>query len=166
MEYKLTGDNGKKRNIFREEIEKIIKEEHIERNRFHEFSKLKYDEVIQKFYYSFCDYKQFFTTTVTLSYRRLHFRSTLDHYAVAGLWSVNWDWEEYLSAIKSSMPSNDGQKLFLLLEEGWVYEGYADEMFRILKKIDYHMNFFIISNQFDWFINHDYIEEGAEMYCR
>lgn len=166
MEYKLTGDNGKKCNIYREEIENIIKEEHIERNRFHEFSKLKYDEVIRKFYYSFCDYKQFFTTTITLSYRRLHFRSTLDHYAVAGLWSVNWDWEKYLSAIKSSLPSNDGQKLFLLWEEGWVYEGYADEMFRILKKIDYHMNFFIISNQFDWFISHDYIGESAVMYCR
>lgn len=50
MEYKLTGDNSKKSNmIFRNEIEKILKKEHIKRNRFHEFSKFKYDEVIHKF---------------------------------------------------------------------------------------------------------------------
>ncbi len=167
MEYKLTGDNTKKSNmIFREEIEKIIKEEHITRNRFHEFSKLKYDEVIHKFYYSFCDYKQFSTAIVTLSYRRLHFRSTLDHFVVAGLNGKKWNWEEYLSAINSSLPTNVEQKLFLLLEEGWVYEGYTDEMFKILKKIDYHMNFFILSNQFNWFIAHDYIDECAWMYRR
>ena len=166
MEYKLTGDNSKKQNVFRNEIEKIIKEEHIDRKRFHEFSKDKFDEVIRKFYYSFCDHTRFFTTTVTLSYRRLHFRNNIDYFAVASLWSANWDWEDYLGEIKSSLSSYVGQKLFLLLEEGWVYEGYADEMFQILKKIDYHMNFFILSNQFNWFIAHDYIEECALMYCR
>lgn len=167
MEYKLTGDNTKKSNmIFREEIEKIIKEEHVERTRFHEFSKYKYNEIIHKFYYFFCDYKQFSATKVTLSYRRLHFRSTLDHYVVAGLNEKNWNWEEYLSTINSSLPTNVEQKLFLLLEEGWVYEGYADEIFLILKKLDFHINFFVLSNRFDWFIAHDYIDECAWMYCR
>ena len=37
----------------RNEIEKIIKEQKIDRQQFHEVSKFKYEDVIQKLYYSF-----------------------------------------------------------------------------------------------------------------
>ena len=54
---------------------------------------------------------------------------------------------------------NTDQKLFLILSDGWVYEGYVDEIFKVLNKIDSHIEFFILSKKFDWFIVHDYIEE-------
>lgn len=46
----------------RDEIEEIIKEENIDRKKFHEFSKLRYQDIINKFYYSFCDHKIFLLT--------------------------------------------------------------------------------------------------------
>ena len=42
------------------EIEEIIKEKNIDRTRFYEYSKNKYDKIIKNFYYSFVDYKYFY----------------------------------------------------------------------------------------------------------
>ena len=53
MEYRLDGKNGEKSHFYRDEIEEIIKEENIDRNRFAEFSKFQYDNIIKKFYYAF-----------------------------------------------------------------------------------------------------------------
>ena len=39
------------------EIEEIVKEKNIVRNRFYEYSKNKYQQVINRFYYSFVEHK-------------------------------------------------------------------------------------------------------------
>ena len=51
-----TGWMGKQKKAYkflRDDIEKIIKEEKIDRSRFQEFSKIKFHEIIKNFYYAF-----------------------------------------------------------------------------------------------------------------
>ena len=59
----------------RDEIEEIIKEENIDRNRFYEFSKFDYTNIIKRFYYAFANYEQY--PKIELSYCWLHFRENL-----------------------------------------------------------------------------------------
>ena len=40
----------------RNEIENTIKEENIDRSKFHEVSKFSYESILRKFYYTFFDY--------------------------------------------------------------------------------------------------------------
>ena len=59
----------------RAEIEEIIKEKSIDRKRFCEYSKTNYQKIINRFYYTFVDYKKY--PKVELSYCWLHFRQEL-----------------------------------------------------------------------------------------
>ncbi len=59
----------------RDEIEEIIKEKSIDRKRFCEYSKTNYQKIINRFYYTFVDYKKY--PKVELSYCWLHFRQEL-----------------------------------------------------------------------------------------
>ena len=59
----------------RAEIEEIIKEKSIDRKRFYEYSKTNYQKIINRFYYTFVDYKKY--PKVELSYCWLHFRQEL-----------------------------------------------------------------------------------------
>ena len=75
----------------RDEIEEIIKEENIDRKRFGEYSKFKYEDVVKRFYYTFMDYEMF--PKVEMSYCWLKFRNSLqkenDIY-------VNGEWKYFL----------------------------------------------------------------------
>lgn len=95
MEYRL---DGKKADIvLRDDIEKIIKEENIDRSRFQEFSKFKFHEIIKKFYYAFSDYERFSSAAVTLTRKRLHIRRDIDSNVIAGIYVAgNWNWVKYL----------------------------------------------------------------------
>ena len=61
---------------------------------------------------------------------------------------------------------DSSQKLFVILGEGWVYEGYRDELFEILKELTYINDFYIISSKFQWFIAVSYIEDNATIYFK
>lgn len=164
MEYRPDGKNGGKSPFYRDKIEEIIKEENIDRNRFTEFSKFQYDSIIKKFYYTFTDYSHFSSDQVTLTRKRLHIRNCIKWFLIAGIYSAG-NWTEYLEAVKSAIPLKADEKLFLILSEGWVYEGYEDEIFKVLNKTDvWSEDFFIVSPKFDWFIAHDYIDWCAFMY--
>ena len=107
-------------------IEKIIKERNIDRSRFQEFSKFKFHEIIIKFYYAFSDYEHFSSAAVILTHKRLHIRCDIDSNVIAGIYVAgSWNWTEYLKRIKSALTINKNQKLFLIMSEGWVYEGYV-----------------------------------------
>lgn len=150
--------------ILRDEIEKIIKEEQIDRNRFHEFLKFNYEDILKKFYYSFTDYCRFATSEITLSRKRLHIRSSLNCFSIASTYSAD-SWLEYINVIKSALPLIANEKIFLILSTGFVYEGYAQEMFQVLYKMDDWMgDFFIVSSKFDWFVAHDHIDGCTFMY--
>lgn len=146
----------------RDEIEEIIKEENIDRSRFYEFSKFMYQDIINKFYYTFCDYKNFVTDRIRLEYRDLHFRKNLHNYIIAGFLQCA-DWLDYLEKIRTEI-ATDG-KLYLILSEQWVYEGYLNEIITVLSETDcWLQDFYIVSPKFDWFVVHDYIEDCAKTY--
>lgn len=69
----------KKNNVrywSRDEIEQIVKNRHIDRTRFYEYSKTDYERVIKKFYYSFCEYEK--DTDIILDYCWIRFRENLE----------------------------------------------------------------------------------------
>lgn len=145
----------------RDEIERIVKEIGIDRSRFCEFSKLKYEEILKKFYFTFCDNKNFTPSVISFERGGLHFLGDLKSCGIAGVLQSK-DWSDYLNTIKDEIC--DGGKLFLILF-GWVYEGYSNDIFVVLSKAEEWANcFYVVSPKFDWFIVHDYIEECAVIY--
>lgn len=163
MEYKPA--EKKTAAFLRNDIEKIIKEENLDRSRFYEFSKSKYEDIIKKFYYAFSDHNRYTPAILCLERKSLHIRENIKNYAIAGAYAAK-NWEEYVKILKSALPSKTDEKLFLIFA-GWVYEGYADEMLRVLSETDvWIQDFFIVSPKFDWFIAHDNIDFCAFMYYK
>ncbi len=68
-----------------------------------------------------------------------------------------------MKTIKEAIPQNV-QKLFLILCEGWVYEGEIDEMFTVLNEVTFIKDFYIVSSKFDWFIAESDMEDTASIY--
>lgn len=132
------------------EIEEIVKEKNIDRNRFYEYSKNKYQHIINRFYYSFVEHndanhKEHFQ--IVLSYLWLHLRKELNkiyhEYASS-------DWEASLSKIKERLEYDWNKKLFLILSDGWVYEGYIDEILSVLAETDGLIeDFYIVTPEYD-----------------
>lgn len=149
--------------LYRDDIENIVKEANIDRSRFHEFSKFDYEDVLKKFYYSFADYERFATSKVELSHRGLHVRNGFECSVIASWYRVN-TWNEYLHEMKTAIISNGDEKLFFILPTGFVYEGYADEIFHVLGREKHEFDYFIVSSKFDWFAVDDQIEECTFMY--
>ena len=165
MEYKLNGENAKKRTIHRDMIEEAIKTTNIDRNRFHEFSKFKYDEIIRNFYYTFSDHNHHHSSIISLTAKSLHFKDNLDSYVAASFYMEQNSWTDYLNFIKNRLPLNGDGKMYFIVSEGWVYEGYKEEMFQVLSETDVWIaDFFIVSSKFDWFVAHDNIDECASLY--
>ena len=68
-----------------------------------------------------------------------------------------------MKTIKEAIPKN-GQKLFLILCEGWVYEGEINEMFTVLNEVTFIKDFYIVSSKFDWFIAVSDMEDTASIF--
>lgn len=128
------------------EIEEIVKEYRVDRNRFYEYSKIEYLKVLKKFYYSFADYKNY--PDVQLSYVWLNLRKNLKR----KFFQYDTDWLKMLHNVKQYFIRQGSQKLFLILSDGWVYEGYIDEMITVLSEIDGIIeDFYIVTQKFDSF---------------
>ncbi len=89
------------------EIEEIIKEKSIDRKLFYEYSKTKYQKVINRFYYAFADYKKY--PKVELNYCWLHFRQELKEIDCV---SETIGWKYMLAKIKEQL-SYDWNKKFI-----------------------------------------------------
>ncbi|MBO5104832.1 MAG: hypothetical protein J6B74_07220 [Ruminococcus sp.] len=155
-------EKRKKTLWIRDEIEDIVKKENIDRNRFHEFSKSGYIDIIRKFYFVFSDRKNYTPSLIYLSLCYMHFRENLEQYYIDCFFRT-YDWTEYMMTIKNVVPDKN-LKLFLITDEGWVYEGYADEIFQIMNNTSCNYDFYIVSSKFDWFIAVSDIEDNATMY--
>lgn len=131
----------------RAEIEEIIKEKSIDRKLFYEYPKTKYRNIINRFYYAFVDYEKY--PKIELSYCWLHFRQELKE---TGCVSETVGWECMLAKIKESMSYDWNKKLYFILSEGWVYEGYIDNIIDVLNEVDGWLeDFYIVTPQFDKF---------------
>ncbi len=147
----------------RDQIEDVIKERGIDRARFREYSKLKYRSVIRGFNSRFCVGGSS-PSGRSLSFRALRFAPGLERRHIDCFFRTR-DWPRYLDAIKSAVPQ-DEPRLFLLLEEGWVYEGYADELFAVLCECGGCLSdFYILSPKFRWVIAVSSIDDNAVFIC-
>ncbi|TGY95671.1 hypothetical protein E5329_13970 [Petralouisia muris] len=131
----------------RTEIEEIIKEKSVDRKRFYEYSKTKYQKIINEFYYAFADHKKY--PKVELNYCWLHFRQELKKIDCI---SETIGWECMLAKIKERLSYDWNKKVYLILSDGWVYEGYIDNIIDVLEEVDGLLeDFYIVTPQFDKF---------------
>lgn len=142
----------------RDEIEEIIKEENIDRKRFHEVSKFEYENIIRKFWYSFFDYRK--KPKIELNYAYIHLHKRL-RYSKEIYWRD--DWSEYISNIRTLLPDrNDDERYYLILNQGWVYEGCVSEIISVLTETDGMLeDFYIVSKKYDRMIV--YSDDGQSM---
>ena len=62
------------------------------------------------------------------------------------------DWEASLNKIKELLVYDQNRKLFLILSDGWVYEGYMDEILAVLAETDGIIeDFYIVTSEYDKF---------------
>ena len=131
----------------RTEIEEIIKEISVDRERFYEYSKTDYQKIINRFYYAFADYKKY--PEIELSYCWLHFRQELKEIDCV---SETIGWKSMLAKIKERLSYDWNKKIYLILSDGWVYEGYIDAITDVLNEVDGLLDdFYIVTPQFDKF---------------
>ena len=129
----------------RTEIEEIIKKKSVDRKRFFECSKTKYQKIINGFYYAFVDYNKY--PKVELSYCWLHFRQDMK---VIDRVSEMIGWKCMLAKIKEGLSYDWNKKIFLIVSDGWVYEGYIDSVIDVLNEVDELLEeFYIVTPQFD-----------------
>lgn len=146
----------------RDEIEQAVKERNIDRSRFHEFSKSGYKDIIRKFYFSFSDTKRYAASQPCFHLNWMHIREEIECCDIDCFFRTD-DWTEYMRTVINAVPDKN-LKLFLILEDGWVYEGYADEIFTVLENSNCYYDFYIVSSKFDWFIAVSDIEDNAVIY--
>ena len=133
----------------RVEIEEIVKSLNIDRNRFCEYSKTDYQKVINHFYFAFVDHKG--KKNPDLNYCWLHFRPELKRTAIVTAGS-GVSWNDMIHGVKETMKYDWTKKLFLILCDGWVYEGYIDEMITVMNETEGMTgDFYFVTPQYDRF---------------
>lgn len=136
----------------RNEIENTIKEENIDRSKFHEVSKFSYENILRKFYYTFFEYDKNIRYSepkkIDWSYAWLNFRKNLNHSEIIRLYYDDRD----IESIKSLVPDYSDNKKCFGIVDGWVYEGEILEMLTAFSAVYLTTDFYIISKKFDWVV--------------
>ena len=154
-------ETNKVRYEMRNEIENIIKEYHIDRNKFHEVAKNKYEEVLRRLYYSFCDYQKY--PAIQIAYMWTRFRNNLNSTKpIITKWE---DWEEYIDQLDDIVPDkNPIEWYYLVVDGGWVYEGILSEIKKVLLEYPAFMDdFYLFPKDYRWLVCH--CDDGGCM-CR
>jgi len=139
----------------RNSIENAVKSQNIDRSRFHEVSKYRYENIIRQFYYTFFEHKdEEYLNIKDLNLKYLRFRKNLKEHFV---FQYECEWEEYFSNMKDVIDEKEEKEYYLILDYGWVYEGYLTEICDVLLNADgppFIEDFYIISKKFEWIIYH------------
>lgn len=143
----------------RDEIEKTIKEENIDRKRFYEVSKFEYKKIRRRFYYSFFEHEKYDTDVDlnNLDYLWLYFHKRLKKS------SPRYNTDEYTDNILNLINNYEkNKKFYLILQHGWVYEGYIPEIISVLNESAALYDFYIVSKKFNYLIV--YSVDGDSIY--
>lgn len=156
----------------RDQIEELIKSKKIDRNKFHEVSKLDWDKIIKRLHYTFYDHQKSQNTYMWKGsqqkdwccqtngrndygwtpYMWLRFRKDL---IVADRIRED-DWGEYIENIFNIVPEWDDKTFYYLITDGgWVYEGTLLTIVNILR--DYPIDneeFYLFPKDYSWVITH------------
>ncbi|MBR1736691.1 MAG: hypothetical protein IJ736_06700 [Firmicutes bacterium] len=147
----------------RDEIEDIIKEYNIDRNNFYEYSKFRYKDIIQKFADNFVDRSK--TRRIDLNYCWLNLKKDLQ--VSEPIIEYRISWTDFLRKVREKMPETDDNKFYMILSEGWVYEGFLDEIFAVLNETTGNLeDFYIVSRKFDWFVCYCSDGDAAVLYSK
>ncbi len=150
--YLYSNNSEKTRYEMRNEIETIVKEQHINRAEFHEVAKDSYAEVIRRVYYSFCNYEKY--PTIQLPYMWTRFRKGLEQSPQI---PVDWaNWDLYLNYLDDFV-LGDSILIFyyLIVDGGWVYEGTLREIKKVLYEEPRLVeDFYITPRNYEWLIVH------------
>ena len=143
----------KERYRIRNEIENTVKEENIERQKFHEVSKFTYENILHKFYYNFFEYDRNIRYSenkkIDLSYAWLRFRKSLNKSDIV---SLNYD-DTDIDSVKRLIPDyTDSKKCYGIVADGWVYEGEISAILTAFSEIYFITDFYIVSKKFDWVV--------------
>ncbi|MDE6036237.1 MAG: hypothetical protein K2G36_10055 [Ruminococcus sp.] len=129
----------------RNEIEDTVKEENINRRKFHEVSKFSYENILRKFYYTFFEHNE----KIDLSYAWLRLRKSLKNSDIVRLKYDDTD----IDSMKSLIPDySDDKKCYGIVADGWVYEGEISEILTAFSEIYFVTDFYIVSKKFDWVV--------------
>ena len=70
-----------------------------------------------------------------------------------------------LASMKASVLTYCDTKCFLLLDDGWLYEGYIDEIIEVLREIDGFIDaFYIFTNRYDVLFSYSGDSRGYVLY--
>ena len=110
----------------RTEIEEIIKEKSVDRERFYEYLKTNYQKIINKFYYAFMDYKKY--PKVELSYCWLYFRQELKEIDCVSE-TIGWVYEGYIDSIIDVLNEVDGllEDFYIVTPQFDKFAAYTDD---------------------------------------
>lgn len=68
--------------------------------------------------------------------------------------------------IRVLIEEKEDAKLYMILSQGWVYEGYLREILDVLVETDGLLDdFYLVSREFDWMIAYCDDGESAALYC-
>lgn len=143
----------------RDEIENTIKQKNIDRKRFYEVSKFEYEKIRRRFYYSFFEHEKYDTEVDlnNLDYLWLYFHKRLKKS------STRYDVDEYIDNIPNLIHNDEkNKKFYLILQHGWVYEGYIPEIISVLNESATFYDFYIVSKKFNYLIV--YSVDGDSIY--
>lgn len=78
---------------------------------------------------------------------------------------VDGDWKRFLHRIGELIEEKEDTKLYMILSQGWVYEGYIKEILDVLGETDGLLeDFYIVSPELDWMIAYCDDGESAALY--
>ncbi|MBR5370776.1 MAG: hypothetical protein IK130_01030 [Oscillospiraceae bacterium] len=140
----------KRKLYLRDEIEQAVKTLGIDRTRFYEYSKQRYESVLNRFY----------EEVFTLPRRQLSqitpwtkIRKIWQRVDAVGFLQHDGDWSTYLKKVRALLPCPEDCKLYLITSEDFVYEGYPAEIFSVIDEAECMMDdFYILSPKFEWFL--------------
>lgn len=126
---KYSDESREFRYSLRDETEQSVKDLRINRENFHEVSKLEYEGVIKRFYYTFCDYAN--RPEICLDMLCLRFRPELHRSKPVPNRDMNWI--EFIAKIDEIIPEDRPDEFYFMNSFGWVYEGKLPEIMRVLE---------------------------------
>lgn len=168
----MKNKHDKVRYELRNQIEDLIKSKNIDRNKFHEVSKLDWYEIIKKLHYTFYDYQKSQNTYMWKETQQKDWCCQNNGGNVYGWRPYMWtgfrkdlivadiiredEWNKYIDNIFSITSAwNDNTFYFLITDGGWVYEGTLRAIVKIL--YDYPINmmeFYLFPKDYSWVITH------------
>ncbi|MBR1444530.1 MAG: hypothetical protein IJ583_13480 [Firmicutes bacterium] len=72
-----------------------------------------------------------------------------------------------MTKVRKIIPKTNDDKFYMILSEGWVYEGCLGEIFAVLNETTGLLeDFYIVSRKFDWFVCYCSDGDAAVLYSK